>query len=159
MAGQNGNAMPLYPTILQDEESYISAETVNTMIKTLPFPENADIRVFALGHKISASGIVASGMTPKDKNSIFIDPMRYMENSPDDRAEYAMRTLAHETGHVLCGPGHPDNGDGAARLPGTDHSKRLMCSGSNTTTSSHLLVKREWDFAEEWLKNRNRGDD
>ena len=158
MAGQNGNAMPLYPTILQDDETYISSETINTVIAPLPFPENADIRVFALGHKISASGIGASGMTPEKQNSIYLDPMRYMENSPDDRAEYAMRTLAHEAGHVFCGSGHPDNGDGAARLPGTDHTKRLMCSGSNTTSSSHLLVKREWDKAEEWLKNRKRGD-
>ena len=37
-------------------------------------------------------------------------------------------------------------------LPGTKHICRLMGSGPNSDGSSRLLVKKEWDEAEEWLK-------
>jgi hypothetical protein len=34
-----------------------------------------------------------------------------------------------------------------------------MCSGGMNSLGSRLLVKAEWDAAEEWLKNRTRGDE
>jgi hypothetical protein len=64
-----------------------------------------------------------------------------------------LHTIAHEIGHIiLLGGGHPDEEQGDAPLKGTDRTKRLMCSGPRwSITKSKLLVKMEWDKAEEWL--------
>jgi hypothetical protein len=67
-------------------------------------------------------------------------------------------TIAHEIGHLLVGLGHPDLESGVAPLLGTDRTKRLMCSGGNSNNNSIQLVKKEWDKAEEWFKNRENGD-
>ena len=72
--------------------------------------------------------------------------------------------IAHETGHVLIGCGHPDapmaNSRGPTELPATKGVERLMCSGRKPRNdrSSRLLVKQEWDSAEVWLSNRSNGD-
>lgn len=65
-----------------------------------------------------------------------------------------MSTAAHEIGHVLVGFGHPDDphGLGKAPLPGTDVERRLMASGGALVPQGKLLVKKEWDEAEKWLK-------
>ena len=61
-------------------------------------------------------------------------------------------TIGHEIGHVLVGYWHPDEGMGVAPLPGTKHSSRLMCSGLNRSLlDRRLLVKSEWDEADEWM--------
>ena len=69
-------------------------------------------------------------------------------------------TVGHEIGHIFFDAGHPDNPAsdqrGVAPLVGTDHTKRLMYSANNA--DSRLIVKAEWDKAEEWLKERARGD-
>lgn len=70
-------------------------------------------------------------------------------------AAQVLRTIAHEIGHCLLdngGIGHPDELQGPAHLPGTDVTKRLMCSGNNRRADGTLLVKKEWDEAEKWLK-------
>lgn len=77
-------------------------------------------------------------------------------------------TTAHEIGHILLGEGHPDapaghpGGHGPAWLQGTTlvgHRKRLMCSGNHYILGhSRMLVKAEWDKAEQWLIGRPRGD-
>ena len=79
----------------------------------------------------------------------------------NDRIPARFRTLssvlditAHEIGHILCGSGHPDAGSGVAPLYGSDVTKRLMCSGPFRRENSRLLVKAEWDKAEEWLQGR-----
>jgi hypothetical protein len=64
--------------------------------------------------------------------------------------------IAHEIGHVIIGPGHPDQGDGSAPLPGTALVERLMFSVIDSKVASgaldkNLLVKGEWDAADEWL--------
>ncbi len=70
-----------------------------------------------------------------------------------------IHTIAHEIGHIVVGGGHPNEGnEGPAPLVGTDRTKRLMCRGSESDQNSLLLVKKEWDKAEEWLKNRPNGD-
>ncbi|MBU6327378.1 MAG: hypothetical protein KGQ89_07110, partial [Verrucomicrobia bacterium] len=61
---------------------------------------------------------------------------------------------AHEIGHILCGSGHPDAGSGVTPLYGSDVTKRLMCSGPFRRENSRLLVKAEWDKADEWLQGR-----
>jgi hypothetical protein len=75
-------------------------------------------------------------------------------------------TVAHEIGHIIIGSGHPDEGDmqsgnesGAAPLPGTDRTKRLMYSQqASEPPSRQQLVKKEWDAADDWLTIRPRGD-
>lgn len=75
-------------------------------------------------------------------------------------------TIAHEIGHVLVGLGHPDvdplvaiveSRGGPAPLEALglpEHQQRLMCSGANRLLGvSRLLVKAEWDKAEEWLRD------
>lgn len=72
--------------------------------------------------------------------------------------------LSHEIGHMLVGPGHPDeyldnspNSGGIAPLQSlnklSDWQKRLMCSGIRSDLSSTILVKEEWDKAEIWLES------
>lgn len=39
-----------------------------------------------------------------------------------------------------------------APLVGTDHTKRLMYGGK-LNANSRLIVKKEWDEAEKWLKD------
>lgn len=65
-----------------------------------------------------------------------------------------MHTIAHEVGHLIVGPGHPDEPEetnrGLAALIGTDHSHRLMVSGKQESRRDKLglqLVKTEWDAA------------
>jgi hypothetical protein len=153
IAGQDEAASPLYPLLQLDSTGYITLASALQMLTQHAFPENVDIRVFALGHGIDKNGVTADGAAPVNSNTVFLGPIRSFLNIPVFRQGMAMRTLAHEIGHVMVGAGHPDHGSGPAILRGTDHTKRLMCSGDFFThTGSCLLVKREWDKAEEWLK-------
>ena len=72
----------------------------------------------------------------------------------NDKQEF-LDTVGHEIGHILFGAGHSDekfvSNRGVAPLPETDHRKRLMCKGANSTPNSRLTVKAEWDEAEEEL--------
>jgi hypothetical protein len=122
----------------------------------MPTNANADIRVLLIGHTLASSEADAIGATPNDSNTVVLSHIPFYLNLPEQRAQIAMHTLAHEIGHVFLGEGHPEQGSGPAPLPGTDHSKRLM--NSRTDSTARLLVKAEWDKAEEWLKNRTRGD-
>jgi hypothetical protein len=77
--------------------------------------------------------------------------------------EEILTIIAHEIGHILVGVGHPDQNDGVAPLPGTTHVNRLMFSDINLKATANaldknLLVKAEWDAAEEWLSLRPNGD-
>lgn len=122
------------------------------MLTEHAFPESVDVRIFALGHDLYDQGLTANGYAPNFSNTAFLGPMRTYEYLPLIRQGLAMRALAHEIGHIMVGAGHPDQFAGPAVLRGPDHTKRLMCSGNfSTHTGSCLLVKREWDMAEEWL--------
>jgi hypothetical protein len=75
-----------------------------------------------------------------------------------------MHTIAHEIGHLMVGPGHPDQwmallpdlgGPAPLQSIPAHHPSRLMHSNSGTGT---LLVKGEWDRAEIWLSKRPNGD-
>ena len=154
IAGQNGMPSPLYPTVLHNEVSYMPTSFLTEFMNSIPRNSNADIHVILTGHSlITGSGAVAGGIAPQNTNTVVMSATRHFENMPIVREEVAQRVLAHEIGHVFCGAGHPDEGGGVAKLPGTDHQKRLMCSGGMNSLGSRLLVKAEWDAAEEWLEN------
>ena len=99
----------------------------------------------------------------------FLDPGPYVNTAVVNKSlastAYAdsLSTISHEIGHLLVGPGHPneyiandEDSGGKAPLQSlalTDHQKRLMCSGNQAKIYySRLLVKSEWDEAEDWLK-------
>jgi hypothetical protein len=130
------------------------------MISDLENP-NVDIQVFLLYDLLingDIAGYTATMESPKPNCTwIMANPFR------PQNADTISRTIAHEIGHVMIGPGHPDDqidavfglpgkGGGKARLKGTDTTKRLMYSHVRTNLTDILLVKAEWDAAEEWLK-------
>ena len=152
-AGQDGLPSPLYPTIIQDDAANFPMSHLDEFIQTMPTNSDADIRVLLIGHTLASSGIDAFGATPTGSNTVVLSHMPIFMNLPEQRAQRAMHTLAHEIGHVFLGDGHPDELSGPATLPGTNRAIRLMCSGNgNSPRVSRLLVKAEWDKAEEWLK-------
>lgn len=103
---------------------------------------------------------VGRANTAQGANYCIVDGDRTGEVIPASQrtAESVLHTIAHEVGHIIVGGDHPDEEKGVAPLSGTDRTKRLMCSGQNSTNNSLLLVKGEWDKAEEWLKTRPLGD-
>jgi len=117
----------------------------------------ADIIIFLMDNvKYYAEGELATGWSYPPtvgaiRNKCLVN-VQGADNFPRPD-EAIIHTMAHEIGHLLTAGGHPDNNEGIAPLQGTDRTKRLMCSGANSTTSSNLLVKREWDAAENWLSS------
>ncbi len=134
----------------------------------------ADIHVFLLGgcwgiqiHE--ANGInfehgdsIADGWTDRSRNIVYV--------ASEDRDGDAIPTdiyltiIAHEIGHIFAGSGHPDQHGGVAPLSGTNHLERLMFSNMKQKAAAgalhkNLLVKAEWDHAEDWMKTRPTGDD
>jgi Metallo-peptidase family M12B Reprolysin-like len=68
-----------------------------------------------------------------------------------------LRSISHEIGHIMIDTpeesGHPnEDAGGCAPLRGSDTAKRLMCGGFQRSPDGALLVKKEWDNAEKWLK-------
>lgn len=64
------------------------------------------------------------------------------------------RTIAHEIGHIFDLEGHPDQNQGPAPLFGTNQSIRLMHSDNYIDPGAKILVKKEWDVIETWLKEK-----
>jgi hypothetical protein len=90
----------------------------------------------------------------RDRQTFDLDnnPTGYFIPENKRNVEAVLDTIAHEVGHIIVADGHPDEGSGPAHLVGTDRTKRLMCSGPNRQVGASLLVKKEWDAAEIWLK-------
>lgn len=129
-------------------------------LSTLAGPgiEGTHIRVFMLGtHKVI--GETGIGIASTDNNTCWVKALALISGGdPDVEKARVCATTAHEIGHLLFGAGHPSNNpenlQGAAPLPGTNHSKRLMRDGNNNPRGhDHLIVKAEWDKAEEWLED------
>lgn len=129
-------------------------------------PEPAcHIRVFLLGTDTLINGTAqgdslrvapGSGPAPGAMNACWVVGDAVGGMTP----EIAAWTVAHEIGHVLVGFEHPDEGGGRAPLKGTDLRRRLMCSGFwREPAISKILVKKEWDAAEEWLNATIKDDD
>jgi hypothetical protein len=120
---------------------------------------NYDMHLFLLGHdnvleredgKRTAKGIAIS-----DLNTCWVLARPVAGSGLNTKPE-VLETIGHEIGHIFFGDGHPDAMDlldrGVAPLVGTDHTKRLMYGGK-LNANSRLIVKKEWDEAEIWLKD------
>lgn len=99
-----------------------------------------------------ATGYLAA--TPVGANNIFVSL-----RTTDYTETNIINVVAHEIGHIMFGPGHPNDEGGLAPLLGTDRSKRLMSYPvHNKTPAQMLAVKTEWDKADTWLSNRTNTD-
>lgn len=118
-----------------------------------------DMHLFLLGHDDllvrDDQGNSAKAVATPVLNTAWLLAMPVMQST-----QVVLETIGHEVGHIFFGAGHPDElllvDSGPAPLRGTDHTKRLMYSANKK--DSRLIVKKEWDKAEEWLKLRPRGD-
>lgn len=141
---------------------------------------NADINVYIVGGSGNSSQffrswkVLGDGSVVSDDHSLFTplgisdpDARRvWVYGGPADenlpQAEIngikarCLKTIAHEIGHVMIGGGHPDQGKGAASLPGSPVKERLMYSRA-VPERGDLLVKGEWDRIEDWLTLRELG--
>lgn len=130
---------------------------------------NVDIDVFVVGGCWSVTahegrgGIlyvdkgIYAGLTRRPRAACYIAGSQVTgdQSIPEDEM---LQTIAHEIGHVIIGPGHPDLdvGSGPAPLKGTNHLERLMHSDVVVKKKAgcldrNLIVKKEWDAADEWL--------
>lgn len=113
----------------------------------------AHLHVFIIG----MDGLIdndAKGVTSPGKATCWIVGRPHLRY---DSKQDVLETIGHEIGHVFFKAGHPDEDDqlkrGVAPLLGTDRSQLLMSKGDNFSSKSRLIVKKEWDRAEEWLSN------
>ena len=128
---------------------------------------NPGVHVFVVGgcvfiEDINAAGpyiipaILGVGHSDRPNNLAYVATQKpNFDPLPQQEILY---TIAHEIGHVVIDSGHPDLGDGPAPLMGTPQVVRLLFSDLAAKIQAgaldeNLLVKREWDAAEVWLKN------
>lgn len=113
---------------------------------------DSHINVFIIGKNGDLNG-GSGGTTPSQATCwILGKPVNGYASKND-----LLATVGHEMGHVFFGEGHPNEVGpikGKAPLAGTDHTKRLMCRGQLSNSSSRLIVKAEWDTAEIWLSTQ-----
>ena len=117
---------------------------------------DADIHLFLVGtSSVIAQGAKGFAVPGQATTWVFVASTGGGSYNDEDDV---MVVAGHEIGHVFLGVGHPDNSSfpGVAPLAGTVHTRRLMYSTPDA--NSRLLVKKEWDKAEAWLKLRPRGD-
>jgi hypothetical protein len=146
-----------------NQDQSITAEE-SAILGGVSLDPSADIHIFYPNRWLALAGYPPTpqgsedvsnilGATPKDGNYIFISRRGQFQTET-----IVIKVIAHEIGHVMFGPGHPDQESGIAPLKGTDPMQRLMSSEAHSSPSSRLLVKTEWDKAEDWLRNRPNGD-
>ena len=120
-------------------------------------------------HQLVSTGNFSLGHTDITRRSIFL-----VSSIATSDLQGLLDAVVHEVGHVILGPGHPDevvkgknskgeiewvNG-GVAPLNGTQQDIRLMCSGRKRKKdgTARLLVKAEWDEAHSWCLSETKGD-
>jgi hypothetical protein len=144
----DGNGM-LNPNSIADSQSQEQIAILNARPADAPA---SNIEVFILG-TINPIGGGAWGVTSVTPRTCWI--------VGDALLSYTLArmklTIAHEIGHVMVGAGHPDDGTSNFSLPGTDHTRRLMCGSAHSSNPGHLLVKAEWEMVEAWM-NREEDD-
>ena len=126
------------------------------MATTTAFQEPAGvrIRIFVIDARLyeTTADVALGGLADPNYNMAAVVTRDVIGDQLSDQT--INENIAHEIGHVLIGEGHPDQNDGPAPLQGTDRSLRLMNSGYSNVHGAKLLVKKEWDLAEAWLKRR-----
>lgn len=146
----------------------------NLLVQDNYFDNEADMNIYVIGgHQDSRmkgfqvwNGEVKSpfanatggahGVADPENQVLFIQGNFSRSGNLESWKESQIGTIAHEVGHNLVGPGHPDQNAGPAPLPNTFHPYRLMISSGNRPDSPNLMVKGEWDQAEATL-NRLKG--
>jgi hypothetical protein len=132
--------------------------TEHDQLMTRCVDPNADLIVTLIGGvAYVAYGDVARGLAPPGALAVVVStsvPISLSDLSilQNLAPTFYIDTMVHELGHRLIGDGHPDQGGGIAPLVGTDRRWRLMASGDVRILGARLIVKREWDEAEKWLK-------
>jgi len=110
--------------------------------------------------KLDGEYVGVSYLRP-EKPFCIVDGDRLANKSHQGTVDGVVDTIVHEIGHIMIGKGHPDQGFGPAPLWDQSsplHPRRVMASGTVRSPDGRLLVKTEWDAAENWLRNRPRGD-
>lgn len=140
-----------------------SAETQKTLDKAAEQNADVNIHLFVLGGgkwldsaDEGGGGSAGSSLRDDAEDGVVPNACWVVGNDLNGRDSGQLyETIAHEIGHVLVGYGHPDKGSGPAPLPSTSHYHRLMCTsrGTGGLVREKLLVKGEWDKAEDWLAN------
>jgi len=120
---------------------------------TFNVPSDVPIRIFVIDALLYYDVVYAPFAGFADRASNMAAVVTRDENGIQRSDQKINAAIAHEIGHILIGEGHPDQNDGYAPLEGTDRSLRLMHSGNSNIPGAKLLVKKEWDRAEIWLKD------
>ena len=130
-----------------DQQAIVTATAGDTT------PVNIKVFIVSSGVPLSSGGD-AYGITCRTQRTCWVLGSKMLKNNS---TQFVIDTISHELGHVFVGYGHPnENGlKGPAPLPDTKHIQRLMCSGGISNMGSRLLVKGEWDEAENWLKEED----
>ena len=165
-----------HPEEVYIHDKYLDANlTANSVEQSLFIPlrdSNADINVYVFGglgirlwwfnsllnrYQIElASGIAGIENREAWVDGSFAQLTDWGYGTGDTLTQHVMHTIAHEMGHIIVKAGHPDQGAGAAPLPGTNHLERLMCAGGGPDRGRKFgtrLVKGEWDASEELLNS------
>ena len=127
----------------------------------------ADLALSDPDHVLKAGSSYPKDLVPSPGKYVNHCVLIRTEGGADRDYDEVSYTCAHEIGHLMVGSGHPDkylppgNTGGIAplqSLPLTKRMTRLMAADG--TTESKLLVKSEWDAAEQWLiENVDSQDD
>ena len=139
-----------------DADTPIGPDTLNEqgkILKAAPTDETSNVRVFLIPGGVRIDGD-SWGLTNRLSRTCWI--MADPSNNPKFIIPPIAQTIAHELGHILVGPGHPDQDTGPAPLPSTRHLERLMVGGKAVNPqipiTGNRLVKAEWDAAERWMQ-------
>jgi hypothetical protein len=105
------------------------------------------------GAPLGQPDFLLGGWTPTGGSQLWL-PVGALIGGGVAGKEKWLNSLAHETGHVFWGPGHPNDRKvpGKAGLPGTDLNRRLMVTFQGNGAPPKLVVKAEWDEADNWLE-------
>lgn len=148
------------PNVEQDKIASSNRTDANSNINAYIVGGCETFRPWTAEGGVLKPAFTATGIAHPEGRKVWINrTARNMDSGQLQAAKAeALRVLAHEVGHIMIGPGHPNiNSGGAAPLPGTKHSDRLMWvpfPGQTTADARRrLLVKGEWDRIEEWLLN------
>ena len=117
-------------------------------------PDGVPLRIFVIDALLYYDAVYAPFAGFADEQSQMAAVVTRFPNGVQRSDQAINASIAHEIGHIMIGDGHPDQNAGPAPLYGTDRSYRLMNSGYSNVPGAKLLVKKEWDNAEEWLNTK-----